>query len=114
FGLEDLNSVRTTAKLVVLSGCASARGESHSGIAINSLARAFLISGANNVLATLWPLQDTDGPLFPLFYQHVLDRPGSSRVVASALRQAQLQLLQRSDWSARPDYWASFIMLGKG
>ncbi|MBZ2184549.1 MAG: CHAT domain-containing protein [Bryobacter sp.] len=114
FGLEDLNSVRTTAKLVVLSGCASAQGVSHSGIAINSLARAFLISGASNVLATLWPLQDTDGPLFPLFYQHVLDRPGSSRDVASALRHAQLQLLQRSDWSARPVYWASFILLGKG
>jgi CHAT domain-containing protein len=114
FGLEDLNSIRTKAKLIVLSGCASAQGEAHSGVAINSLARGFLISGASNVLATLWPLQDTDGPLFPLFYGHVIERPGSTRAVASALRHAQLQLLQRTDWSARPDYWASFILLGKG
>lgn len=114
FGLEDLNSLRTNARLIVLSGCATAQGQTVSSVAINSLARGFLTAGASNVLATLWPVEDTDGPIFPYFYSNTISQAGSSRSLAIALGNAQRTLLRRGDWSSQPSYWASFILLGKG
>ena len=114
FSALDLNSLRTSTKLVVLSGCNSSSGTPVSGIAVNGLARACLIAGAETVLATLWPTIDSDGPIFPVFYNNLLGRKWSTRAVAQALREAQLQMIRQGGWSSRPAYWAAYLTISKG
>jgi len=114
FSSLDLNSVRTQTKLVVLSGCSSSSGELVSSIAINGLSRAFLISGVSTVVATLWPTLDTDGPIFPVFYQHLVQQKWSPRAAAESLRAAQLQMIRQGGWTSRPAYWAAYIAISKG
>jgi len=114
FSSLDLNAVRTKTKLVVLSGCSSSTGEVVSGIGINGLSRAFLISGVSTVVATLWPTQDTEGPIFPVFYQNLIQQKWSPRAAAESLRAAQLQMIRRGGWTSKPSYWAAYLAISKG
>ncbi len=114
FSSLDLNAVRTKTKLVVLSGCSSSTGEVISGIGINGLSRAFLISGVSTVLATLWPTEDTEGPIFPVFYQNLIQQKWSPRAAAESLRAAQLQMIRQGGWSSKPSYWAAYLAISKG
>lgn len=114
FSSLDLNSIRTGSKLVVLSGCNSSAGAQVSGIAVNGLARACLIAGASTVIATLWPTVDSDGPIFPIFYRHLLRQNWSQRSAAQALRAAQLEMIRQGGWTSRPAYWAAYLAISKG
>ncbi len=98
------------AKLVVLSGCESARGQVVVAEGVLGLTSAFLSAGASAVVATLWPVDDavtTD--LMKEFYKE-LARGGT---VASALREAQLEIRRHGDTS-HPFYWAGFVVIGDG
>ena len=53
--MGDLLELRLTARLVVLSGCRTARGETFSGESIGGLARAVLAAGARNLVASAGP-----------------------------------------------------------
>jgi len=110
----DLNALRTRTKLVVLSGCSSSTGELVPSIGINGLSRAFLISGARDVLATLWPVTDSSGPLFPVFYAELMKNDWNSRSAARALRESQLAMIRQGGWTANPAYWAAYIAISKG
>ncbi|MCX6609407.1 MAG: CHAT domain-containing tetratricopeptide repeat protein [Acidobacteria bacterium] len=114
FSSLDLNAVRTQTKLVVLSGCNSSTGEVISGIGINGLSRAFLISGVSTVVATLWPTEDTDGPIFPAFYQELIQQKWSPRAAAESLRAAQLKMIRQGGWTSKPSYWAAYLAISKG
>ena len=114
FSSLDLNAVRTKTKLVVLSGCNSSTGELISGIGINGLSRAFLISGVSTVVATLWPTEDTEGPIFPIFYQNLIQQKWSPRAAAESLRAAQLQMIRQGGWTSKPSYWAAYLAISKG
>lgn len=114
FSSLDLNSVRTKTKLVVLSGCNSSSGQIVPSIGINGLSRAFLISGASTVVATLWPTVDTDGPIFPVFYRHLIHQRWSPRAAAQSLRAAQLQMIRQGGWTSKPSYWAAYLTISKG
>lgn len=111
FSAKDLTALRTQAKLVALDGCASASGEAYSGLGIVGLSRAWLISGAANVVGTLWPIPDVSGPFFPNFYSRIAKLPYSSRSISLSLRETQLELLRRKDHYAAPRYWAAYILL---
>ncbi len=114
FSALDLNSLRTNSKLIVLSGCNSSSGAAVSGIAVNGLARACLIAGTDTVVATLWPTIDSNGPIFPVFYNNLLSRKWSARAAAMALREAQLQMIRQGGWTSRPAYWAAYLAISKG
>ncbi len=114
FSALDLNAVRTKTKLVVLSGCSSSTGEVVSNIGINGLSRAFLVSGVSTVVATLWPTEDTEGPIFPVFYQNLIQQKWSPRAAAESLRAAQLQMIRQGGWTAKPSYWAAYLAISKG
>jgi tetratricopeptide (TPR) repeat protein len=113
FSQLDFNGLRTHTKLLVLSGCDSSAGSNITGIGVHGLARASLISGVEAVVATLWPTKDSAGPIFPHFYKAVSSRPWSSKSAAAALRSAQLQMIQRSDWAADPTYWAAYMVISR-
>lgn len=114
FNALDLKGLRASTKLVVLSGCNSSSGQSIPSIGVNGIARAFLLTGVNTVVATLWPTADNKGPLFPVFYQDLTRRAWTPRSAAQALRAAQLAMIRQGGWMANPSYWATYVAISRG
>lgn len=56
--LDEIGLLQIEADWVVLSACNTAAGAGSSGEALTGLARTFLLSGAENLLATHWPIED--------------------------------------------------------
>jgi CHAT domain-containing protein len=108
-GIRDL-SLR--ADLVTLSACDTGNGRLLGQEGIASFERAFLLAGAQSVLASLWTADDIFTiALMKRFYQHlVVDHQDK----ATALRQAKLDLLEKFADSALPVYWAGFVLVGDG
>jgi len=110
---KDLLNTRLRTDLVTLSACETALGkgyftETPGGDEFVGMTRAFLSAGGQNVLASLWAVNDeSTRALMFRFYRHLLTTNG-----AEALAKAQ-QELRRSDVRYRhPYYWAAFVMVG--
>jgi len=77
------------------------------------LSRAFLEAGAQNVIGTLWNVQDrVTSELVREFYTYY---SGNSDSYEKALQYSQNQIIENSnsEW-ADPYYWAGFQLLGEG
>jgi len=100
------------SRLVVLSGCQTGVGAGSTadvppGDDWVGLVNAFLFAGAQNVLGTLWPVQDVStARLMSQFYKRL--REGRSE--AEALAVAQRAAL-REPASSHPFYWAGFTLV---
>ena len=92
----DIQAVKLTARLVVISCFHSGQGEvSSEGVV--GMARAFLLSGARSVLASVWPLDDeTTMELMISFYKHL--RVGET--ASTALHKAMKCLRDSDKFSA--------------
>ena len=72
------------------------------------LVQAFLFAGAENVVATLWPVQDVATARFmERFYEGLARGQGE----ADALAEAQRTVL-RDPNTRHPFYWAGFALAG--
>jgi CHAT domain-containing protein len=72
------------------------------------LVEAFLQAGASNVLASLWPADDrATATLVEEFHK----RLAAGRPAVAALAEAQRTLL-RDTRTARPFFWAGFVING--
>ncbi len=106
--VAEIYDLRMAADLVVLSACESGVGDNVFGEGPISLARAFLVGGAKQVIASLWRVNDaTTGQLMEAFYE-AWARTGSA---SEALRQAQLQMFSRQRWQAAK-HWGAFVLVG--
>jgi CHAT domain-containing protein/tetratricopeptide (TPR) repeat protein len=82
-------------ELAVLSACDTGLGEVGGGEGVFGLQRAFHIAGCQNVIASLWQVDDeATAALMALFYYH-LWKEGQTPL--EALRQAQLTLYHHPD-----------------
>ena len=73
------------------------------------LAGLAIKSGAHSTLATLWSVKDKAAAhLMTSFYQQ-LQHPGTTK--AEALRQAQIELIHKTDFR-EPFFWSSFVLVG--
>jgi CHAT domain-containing protein len=103
-------------ELVVLSACETGRGEVQVGEGVLGLRRAFQLAGAQTVLASLWMVPDTETERL---MTDCLKRWLDGAPPATALRQAQLQIIRQLRQSANanrqapPLYWAGFICHGQ-
>jgi CHAT domain-containing protein len=96
-------------QLVTLSACDTGVGEIKTGEGVFGLRRAFLLSGAETLLMSLWPVSDQVTRELMTQYYTVL-KQGVGR--SDALRHVQLKMLKRPD-RRHPFYWASFIQSGQ-
>lgn len=111
--LHEIAGMHLHARLITLSACETGLGkgyftETPAGDEFVGLTRAFLAAGGENVLASLWDVNDESTQhLMVRFYRHLL-----TTNAAEALTIAQ-QELRRSDPRYRdPYYWAAFVMSG--
>jgi CHAT domain-containing protein len=106
--LGDIYKLKLSADLVVLSSCDSALGRDLESEGIIGLPRGFLYAGAKSVIASLWKVNDdATATLMSRLYARI--KKGESP--SSALRGAQLEMLQDEHW-ANPYYWAAFVLQG--
>jgi CHAT domain-containing protein/Tfp pilus assembly protein PilF len=111
--VHELLDLPVVSPLVFLSGCETGLGVVGStgfarGEDFATLAQAFLQAGADNVIATLWRVEDAGAAAFAeRFYRHGLDDGP-----AEALAQAQRDLLKGRHRA--PFYWAGYVVNGRG
>jgi CHAT domain-containing protein len=112
---EELAARKLGIPLVVLSACNSGGGAVLPGAGRMGLTRAWLISGAQAVVASLWPTPDESGAIFSSMYRNLGANGGplSARAVAKALRAAQSEMIGAHDWRSQPRYWAAYFLVGR-
>jgi CHAT domain-containing protein/tetratricopeptide (TPR) repeat protein len=103
------------AELVTLAACETARGEAMLSDERLDLTRAFLIAGADAVLATRWKVPATEETrLFLVDFYHALRKggPGGTPLRKDeALTQARSRSRQRGDDA---QLWAAWVLVGDG
>ena len=111
--VADVYGMSLDARLVVLSACQTGIG---SGMLADvppgdewvSLSQSFLMAGARNVIATLWPVEDQGtAELMTAFYGEL----AAGTEVEVALARAQRWAIRNSRWSL-PFHWAAFVLVG--
>jgi CHAT domain-containing protein len=104
---HDIAELNLQAELVTLSGCETGHGRILAGEGALSLARPFLVAGAQQVLASLWKIDDHRTTVFMTrFYDHLL-ADGHSPDLALALTQ---NWMRQQPESQHPYYWAGFVL----
>ena len=112
--VHEIYGLELDARLVVLSACETGLGggaltTAPAGDDWVGLTRAFLTAGADNVLASLWRVEDlATARLMEEFYQQL----GSGFAPVNALAAAQRSLILEADTS-HPFYWAGFSLVGE-
>jgi CHAT domain-containing protein len=112
--LHEVFGMTIGSQLVFLSGCETGLGTAWStdfarGEDFATLAQAFLYSGAREVIATLWRLDDEAAAVFASrFYRNLKDLPP-----AEALAAAQREVRSDSRFQA-PYNWAAYTLSGSG
>lgn len=104
---HEIATLEIGARLVVLSGCETGLGRIQAGEGALSLARPFLIAGAQEVVSTLWKIDDArTADFMATFYQSLVEeQAGTAQALAAAQRH-----MRRHRASAHPYYWAGFIL----
>ncbi len=97
------------ADLVILSSCESGIGQLIRGEGLIALNRSFIYSGVNNVMFSLWKVNDEHtSNLMIDFYQFYMKNDSYTK----SLRQAKLKMLKHPI-TANPRFWAAFILIGE-
>jgi len=106
----ELYNQNLKADLAVLSACNTGYGTLKQGQGIMSLARGFKMAGCQNILMTLWDINDrVSFEMMQDFYKNL----NNGKDKSEALRQAKLDYIKSSDQTgSNPYYWASFVMMG--
>ena len=108
--LGEVYNLNLNADLVVLSACETGLGKIARGEGLIGLTRGFLYAGAQNLLVSLWQVNDAStSQLMIDFYRNMLN--GESK--PTALREAKLALIENDPKYAGPYYWAPFVLIGK-
>lgn len=99
----DLNGT----SLVVLSACETGLGNIEIGEGVYGLQRSFLQAGAQNVLISLWKVDDDiTRKLMTSFYTYLLNTPDIHAALSNAQRDLRKQY-------PNPSAWGGFILVGK-
>jgi CHAT domain-containing protein len=109
---SELYHLDIKPNLVVLSACETGLGKLYKGEGAMSVARGFQVSGAQNLLFSLWKVNDyTTSKLMDHFYTNINKGMG----YAEANHESKIQFLKDKEISnikKSPYYWAPFVYYG--
>ncbi len=107
----DIYSMRIPAEMVVLNSCNSGKGKTLKGEGMMSLARAFIYSGSQSVIMSMWPVNDAAGAeVMRNFYCELANGKPSD----IALQQAKLGFLKNvNSTQTHPAFWCSYALVGQ-
>ncbi len=107
--VNEIYNIQLNADLVVLSSCESGFGYLSEGEGMLGINRSFLYSGANNVLYSLWKVNDkASSELMVEFYKQIF----KDKNYSASLRASKLKLIA-DESTALPNYWAPFVLIGR-
>lgn len=108
-----INQAANNVKLVVLSACSTAQGDTALRDEVIHLAAAFLFTGIRSAVATLWSINDHDASVvFKTFYETLLDTSGGINPENSAYAlHVAVEHLRES--GVGPERWIPFIHMGR-
>jgi CHAT domain-containing protein len=106
----EVYSLHLNTPLVVLSACNTGYGKLYKGEGIMSMARGFIVAGAQDVVMTLWSVADkTSNELMKGFYNYL----SQSNTVNVALQNAKNDYLSNADnIKSHPYFWAGYVSVG--
>ncbi|MBP0904692.1 CHAT domain-containing protein [Mariniflexile gromovii] len=111
--LNELYSLDINPNLVVLSACETGVGKLYKGEGAMSIARGFQYAGAENLLFTLWQINDlSTSQIMQSFYKNYSDTESAF----FANHQSKMNYLENetiSNAKKSPYYWSSFVYYGK-
>jgi len=101
----DLN-----AELAILSACNTGAGKYQHGNGVESLAKAFNQAGCNNILMSLWPVNDASTKEIVVgFIKNLKNGLGKADALAKA---KQNYLAAAPEEMKHPYYWAGLVLIG--
>jgi len=105
---REIQKLNIDARLVVLSACNTNQGESYDNIHSISIARAFKDIGVQNVIGSLWSIDDEATAKFmEIFYENLMDN--STKSIPQALQRSKINM---REFYPNPHYWAGFVLYG--
>ena len=106
--LEVLSLDLSGTRLAILSACETGLGEIHEGEGVYGLRRSFQEAGVQSVVSSLWEVSDAGTQtLMSAVYKRLL----AGQTPHNALRESQIEMLRKPEWSA-PYIWSAFFMVG--
>jgi CHAT domain-containing protein/tetratricopeptide (TPR) repeat protein len=101
--------------IVTLSACDTGSGEARAGEGVLGLRRGFIQAGAQNLLMTLWPINDnTTVDIMLDFYQRALATDDPPRALAEVQRDWLVKLRKESNLLRAAEFAGPFIMTTQG
>jgi CHAT domain-containing protein len=112
--VHEILDLSISSPIVFLAGCETGVGTAGStafatGEDYTTLALAFLYAGAQNVVSTLWRIEDEGAAAFVKSYYDHLSTHGPTEALAQAQREMMLDERYGS-----PYYWAAYQVAGAG
>ena len=115
---SEVAELRLNADWVILSACNTASGDGTEGATgLSGLARAFFYAGADNLLASHWPVRDDVAALITVRTVEI-QRADTALSRAEAFQRAMREIRldkqhdSASDSWAHPNAWAPFTLIG--
>jgi CHAT domain-containing protein len=101
-------------RLVTISACESGLGESKAGEGVYGLRRAFALAGAQNLVMSLWKVNDlATKDLMVSMYKHIAAGETPPRALLAAQRE-YIATARTADEYPHPYFWAAFVANGTG
>ncbi len=109
--IKEIYNLSSNLELITLSACETGAGSLAKGEGIISMARAFMYSGCQSVLTSLWKVNDRQTvELMEYFYKAISNEEYKHHALANAQRKYLSNVKAAS--LAHPFYWATFIQIG--
>jgi CHAT domain-containing protein len=106
--MDEIFNLKNRANLVCLSACETGSGVYQQGEGLVGLTRAFIYSGAQNLVVSLWKVQDeSTATLMTNFYSSFV----KNQSVSESLHQAKIAMIKKNP-TIHPSYWSAFIHVG--
>jgi len=109
--LRDIAKTKLRSALVTLSACQTGAGRQVRGEGIQSLAGAFLLAGAESVVASRRPVDDGATRSFMAQFYAAL---AQGETKAGALRTAKRRLKESGGELAKAEHWEPWMLFGDG